>query len=113
MINSKQKGSKGEREWAKFCREQGYDVRRSQQYNGMAEGEGDCVGLPHIYQEVKRVQNINVTAVMERVIQDAGDGDMWIPIVAWRKDRGRWYVAMKAEDWFMMYREWEAGEGEE
>ena len=28
-INSKRKGKRGELEWARFCRDQGYDVRRA------------------------------------------------------------------------------------
>ena len=46
MVNSKRKGNNGEREFAKLCRFEGYDVRRGQQYNGL-EGE-DVIGLPGI-----------------------------------------------------------------
>lgn len=34
-INSRQKGARGERELARRFREQGYDCRRGQQYNGL------------------------------------------------------------------------------
>jgi len=37
-INSRQKGARGEREWAAKCREEGYDCRRGQQFSGL-EGE--------------------------------------------------------------------------
>lgn len=106
MVNSKQKGKKGEREWAKFCREQGYDVRRTQQYAGGMEESADCVGLPGIHQEVKRVERLNILEAYEQAVRDSKGG---IPIVAHRKNNHKWMVTMSAEDWFTLYREWEAG----
>lgn len=108
MVNSNQKGKKGEREWAKFCREQGYDVRRTQQYAGGMEESADCVGLPGIHQEVKRVERLNILDAYEQALIDSiGTGK--IPIVAHRKNKHNWMVTMSAEDWFTLYREWEAG----
>ena len=37
MINSKKKGAAGEREFANYCKEKGFDVRRTAQYNGKEE----------------------------------------------------------------------------
>ncbi len=120
MINSKRKGAAGEREWAKFCREQGYDVRRTQQYCGGTEESADCVGLPYIHQEVKRVQALNIDEALEQaqednitantltVINTSGKSGS-IPIVAHRKNGKKWKVTMYADDWFKLYREWEAG----
>lgn len=103
-INSRAKGKAGELEFARLCREQGYHVRRGQQYNGI-EGE-DVVGLPGMHVEVKRVEKLNLETAMEQSIRDAGDK---IPMVAHRKNNGKWMVTMRAEDWFAQYREWEAG----
>lgn len=36
--------------------------------------------------------------------------DGGIPIVAHRKNNADWLVTMRAEDWFKIYREWEAGQ---
>ncbi len=106
MVNSKQKGARGEREWAKVCRDEGYsNARRGQQYNGL-EGE-DVVGLPGIHNEVKRVQRLNIYDAMA---QAKADADGKIPIVAHRKNHCEWLVTMTAEDWFKLYREWEAGQ---
>lgn len=119
MINRKQKGSRGEREWAKFCRDQGYDVRRTQQYCGGTEESADCVGLPYIHQEVKRVEKLNIDEALEQAYSDwtRGHKDVsnqkWsaqnIPIVAHRKNGKRWKVTMYADDWFRLYKEFEAG----
>ncbi len=106
-MNSIQKGKRGEREFAKFCRDQGYNVRRGQQYSGI-EGE-DCVGLPGIHVEVKRVERLNIEQAM---LQSKTDANHKVPIVAHRKNNCEWLVTMTAEDWFNLYREWEAGRGE-
>lgn len=101
-MNSKQKGARGEREWAAFCREQGFsECRRGQQYNGL-EGE-DVVGLPYIHQEVKRVEKLNIDNAMIQSFRDAGGN---IAIVAHRKNHGDWMITMLACEWFQLFKEW-------
>ncbi len=112
-INSKRKGAAGEREWANFCKEQGYNVRRTQQYAGGTEESADCVGLPYIHQEVKRVEKLNIDDAMAQATRDCEKLTIPvrdnIPIVAHRKNGKPWKVTMWAEDWFKLYKEWEAG----
>ncbi len=103
MVNSKQKGKNGELEWARYCREQGYDVRRGKQYHGL-EGR-DVVGLPGIHAEVKRVEKLNIYDAMAQAGYDSRESDD-LPVVAHRKNRHDWLVTMRAEDWFKLYREW-------
>ncbi len=104
-VNSKEKGKKGEREFAKVCREYGYDCRRGQQYNGL-EGE-DVVGLPGVHVEVKRVERLNIHDAVGQAVRDSQGK---IPIVAHRKNHSSWLVTMRVEDFFELYREWEAGQ---
>lgn len=104
-MNSKRKGAAGEREFAKVCREHGYEARRGQQYNGL-EGE-DVVGLPGVHIEVKRVERLNTE---EAMIQSKADAQGKIPIVAHRKNNCEWLITMRAEDWFRLYRDWEVGQ---
>ncbi len=105
-MNSRAKGAEGEREFARLCREHGYDKsRRGQQFSGI-EGE-DVVGLPGIHIEVKRVQALNIEVAMAQSRRDAKEGEK--PIVAFRRNREKWKICMDAEDWFEIYREWEAG----
>lgn len=104
-INSKSKGKRGELEWARFCRDQGYDCRRGQQYSGI-EGE-DVVGLPGIHCEVKRTERLSLYDAMDQARRDATDGQL--PIVAHRRNRSDWLVVMRAEDWFVLFREYDAG----
>jgi len=98
MVNSKQKGSRGEREWAEVCRQYGYtESRRTQQYCGDA-GDSDVVGIPGIFQEVKRVENLHIHKAIEKAEENAPEDE--IPIVAYRKNRKPWLVIMSAANFF-------------
>lgn len=107
-MNSREKGKRGEREWASVCREHGYKgARRGQQYCG-ANGDADVVdAMPHIHVEVKRVERLNMYNAMAQVIHDSGKSGR-MPIVAHRKNNSKWLITMRAEDWFSIYREFEA-----
>lgn len=106
-MNSKQKGKRGELEFARLCRDNGYEVRRSQQFKGSADS-ADVEGLPHIHVEVKRVERLNIEEAMQQSKRDSGADE--IPIVAHRKNNCPWLVTMSAEDFFTIYREWEASQ---
>lgn len=105
MVNSKKKGSRGELEWAKFCREQGYNCRRTAQYCGNTGDASDVVGLDYIHQEVKRNEKLNIYDAIEQAVNDSQKSGN-IPIVAHRKNRKQWLVTMNAEDWFKLYNEY-------
>ena len=101
-MNSREKGKRGEREWASVCREHGWDVRRTVQYCGNTGDASDCVGLPGIHQEVKRVERLDIHGAMAQAIRDATkSGD--VPIVAHRKNNCPWLVTMRVDDWFALY----------
>lgn len=109
-INSKQKGKRGELEWSRLCQSEGYkDARRTAQFCGKTGDASDCVGLPGIHQEVKRVERLHLEDAMCQAVRDAeaaGKGDL--PIVAHRGNDEPWKVTMLASDWFKLYREYEA-----
>lgn len=110
-VNSKAKGKRGELEWARLCRANGYEVRRTAQFCGNNEaGAADCVGLPGIHQEVKRYEKQQrVQDWMDQSIRDTKrTGQDAIPIVAHRIDNCDWLVTMRAEDFFKLYREYDA-----
>ena len=106
-INSKQKGSRGERLWRDFCREHGFeDVRRTRQYSGNPEvvGSSDCVGIKGLHQEVKFVEKLNIDNAITQAITDAGQDE--IPIVAHKKKYKDWKVTLLAEDFLRIYKEY-------
>ena len=102
-MNSKQKGSRGERELAKKLKEYGYDCRRSVQYCG-ANGDADVVGLDGIHIECKRVERLNIQDAMAQAISDCKE-DM--PAVMHRKNNCEWLVTMRLSDWIELYKEFE------
>ena len=104
-MNSKQKGKRGELEFARLCRDEGYEVRRTAQYCGNTGEAADCVGLSGVHIEVKRVERLNLTEAMEQAVRDAHGGSD-LPIVAHRRNNCEWLITMRAEDWFKLYREW-------
>lgn len=104
-INSRQKGARGERELARRFREQGYDCRRGQQYNGL-EGE-DVVGLPGVHVECKRTERFHLYDAIDQAKRDANGK---IPVVFHRKNNSEWVSVMALDDWFKLFREWEAGQ---
>lgn len=104
-MNSKQKGNRGEREFAALCRAEGYDAKRGMQFQGGTDSP-DVKGLPGIHIEVKRTEKLNINEAMRQALIDS-DGKA-IPIVAHRKNNHKWLITMVAEDWFELYREWEA-----
>lgn len=102
-INSRRKGAEGERELSRIFREHGFDTKRGQQYCGLT-GAADVVGLPGIYVECKRRQNLNLYDALTKSraeAESAGKGQ--IPAVFHRKDRCEWLVTMSLSDWMGMY----------
>lgn len=111
---SRDKGKRGEREWALFCRDQGYDCNRTAQYRGNTGAAGDVEGLPGIHMEVKRTERLLPWDYMTQAQHDAREsGKGQIPIVAWRKNDHPWMVLMRAEDWFEIYKAWELEHGQQ
>ena len=108
MMNSKQKGKRGELELAHKLKEYGYDARRTAQYCGNTGDASDVVGLNGIHIECKRNEHLNVYDAMAQAKGDStGTGNM--PTVMWRKNDCEWLVTMELKDWISLFREWEAG----
>lgn len=98
MINSKEKGKRGERLAASKLKEYGWPARRSQQYAG-SNNDADLFGGPdnhHI--EVKFVERLNLEAAYIQSKTEAKTGE--IPIVMHKKSRGPWMVTLSADDYF-------------
>ena len=99
-INSKRKGSTGERQLAHKLEEYGYNTRRSVQYNGK-DGQADVVGLPKIHIECKRVEKLNIYNAIDQAKRDAKNDDM--PTVFHRKNRCNWLVTMGLDEFMKLY----------
>jgi len=100
MVNSRDKGARGERELAGVLRDYGYESRRGQQFSG-ANGDADVVGLPGIHIECKRVERLSIYDAVAQAKHDARDGE--VPAVFHRKNDCKWLVTMELDDWMNMY----------
>lgn len=97
-INSRKKGKAGELEakdhWNRLL--PGANARRSQQHSG-TESASDLIspGTPGLWLEVKRVQALNLQAVMEKSKEQCGE---LAPVVLHRKNDSDWLVTFRLED---------------
>lgn len=103
---SKDKGKRGELLLARFLREHGYEARRTAQYCGQTGEAADVVGLPGLHIECKFVERLNIREALEQAKRDAKKG--LIPVLFHKRSREDWLVTMRAEDFMIVYREWEA-----
>lgn len=109
-INSKQKGARFERQLASKFREYGYDARRTAQYCGNTGDASDVVGLPGIHVEAKHAEQMRLYEWIAQAKRDAAaGGGNALPAVFHKKNHAEILVTMEIEDWFNLYREWEAG----
>ena len=104
-VNSKQKGIRAERELAKICRAEGYDVHRTNQFSGKNGQAADCIGLPGIHIECKHRQKLNLYDAIAQATRDSeAEGKGNLPVVFHKKDYCSWLVTMRIEDFFTLYR---------
>lgn len=103
MINSKQKGKKGELEVANYLKSKGLTARRTQQYCG-TEGTSDvvCDQWPSVHIEVKRNEQLNVEKALQQAINDSKSTNK-LPIVVHRKNREQWKVTLLLDDFIEIY----------
>ena len=105
---SRDKGKRGELDWSHYCQRQGYEVTRTAQNRGKTGAAGDCEGLPHLHQDVKFVERLNIREALAQSERDArAEHKGNIPIVAHRRSREPWAITMKADDFFKIYKVFE------
>ena len=98
MVNSKQKGKRGELELVKILRKLGFNTRRTAQYNGKETGSlADLIGIEGVHIECKRVEKLNIDTAMDQAIRDSKENEA--PMVFHRKNGRPWFVTMGIEDW--------------
>lgn len=107
-INSKQKGARFERQLASQFREYGYDARRTAQYCGNTGDASDVVGLPGLHIEAKHQERMRLYEWMSQAKRDS-EGTGKLPAVFHKKNHAEILVTMTLDDWFNLYREFEAG----
>lgn len=98
-MNSKQKGSRGERLLAKELQKYGYEAKRMQQFKGSADSP-DVSGLPGIHIECKFYKEPLSWSQKETFMQQAerdSEGKNR-PVVMHKANNKQWEVTMRIHD---------------
>ena len=97
-MNSKHKGSEGERELCAYLTHAGYPAHRNEQRFVGGRGNPDVTaeGLENLHIEVKRVEHLNIGAAMAQATADAAGRT---PVVIHRRNRQPWLITMKLSDY--------------
>lgn len=100
-MNSRQKGARGEREFAKVLSARGFKSRRGQQFSGIGESP-DVIsqGLPGLHWEVKRVEKLNID---QALLQSNRDAKGNIGVVSHRRNGERWKVTLDLDDFLAFF----------
>lgn len=100
-VTSQRKGRKAEIELVHILQGQGIPAEPGQAVSYGATP--DIVGVAGIHVEVKRRENVNLSAALAQAEEDArkfGDG---LPAVFHRKNREDWRVTMPLSAWLELY----------
>lgn len=95
-INCRNKGARGEREFANFLKEN-FDIEaeRGQQHCGGTDSPDVKHSIPNVHFEVKRTEKLCLYPAYEQAQKDCGNK---IPIVAHRRNRGDWMAVLPMKD---------------
>lgn len=91
---SRQKGKRGEREFAAFLRERGVEARRGVQYQGGPDSPDVESALP-VHWEVKRTEALALWAALQQAESEAASGRL--PVVVHRRNKTGWVAVLRAE----------------
>ena len=94
-MNSRKKGAVGELEFSKVLKSFGVEARRGQQFSGGGDSPDVVHNIPGIHFEVKRVERLDIPAWIEQAQNDAGPS---LPVVASRRNRGKWIAMIDMDD---------------
>ena len=101
LMNSREKGKRGEREWAWFLRHRGFDARRGVQYQGGPDSpDVVCPRLDYLHFEVKRSERFKPYDALEQGRTESRPDQ--VPVVAHRKNNKEWIVVMDADQFLRL-----------
>lgn len=99
-MNSKRKGSKGERELLAILKEHGFPdaVRNDQMYIGGYRNPDISASFQghQLHIEVKRVERLSITSAIAQAVSDAAGAAF--PVVVHRTNRQPWLVTFRLDD---------------
>jgi Holliday junction resolvase len=103
-MNSRDKGKRGEREWAEYLTQMGFPARRGQQFKGGPDSpDVICDSLPRWHWEVKRTERLQIYKAMAQAEEERPKDAT--SAVAHRNNRGEWLVVLRAADFLRLLAE--------
>lgn len=101
-MNSKRKGSAGERELCAILAQAGAAHRNDQRYVGGTDNPDISfqMGGKRFHVECKRAEKFNAYAAVDQAERDANGHA--VPLVAHRRNRRPWLVVLKLEDFLRL-----------
>lgn len=96
MVNSRNKGCRGERAFAQVLKGHGLEARRGQQFSGSPDSPDVVCESLNVHWEVKNVERLQIYDAMEQAKRDCGQGKY--PVVAHKKNRKEWLAILPMED---------------
>lgn len=105
MINSKDKGKRGELALVHKLKEYGYECERTAQYNGKAlDGEADLRGLSQVHIECKFREKHNIYDYIEQVERDKKNNDLGVCFI--KSNKKDWLCLMTLDDFIRLYKKY-------
>jgi Holliday junction resolvase len=95
VVNSKEKGKRGEREVAELLRKFGYEARRGQQFSGSPDSPDVVHNIPGLHLEVKFRERFQLYDSMEQAEKDDPEK---VPVVFHRRKHKKWVAILYADD---------------
>lgn len=96
-LNSRQKGKRGEREFAEYLRSKGHDARRGVQYAGGPDSPDVVSALP-VHFEVKFTERLLAYPFVEQALRDNATGAKKWQCVAYRANNKPWLAIVPMDD---------------
>lgn len=94
-INSRSKGKRGEQEFINLhLRPYWPDACRNADQT--KDDKNDCLNVAGVHWQIKRTEAFKVWAALEQAETEAAETDL--PVVAFRRNRSRWYCVVPADE---------------
>ena len=90
MINSRNKGKRGELELVGLLSEYWPECCRN--IDQFKDDKRDVLHTPGVHWQVKRVEKLNIWAALQQAEGEAAEHD--VPVVAFRRNRSGWKAAL-------------------
>jgi hypothetical protein len=94
-MNSRRKGKRGELEFIQ-CHLAPYWPSAKRNLDQFGDDKRDCVEVAGVHWQIKRVEKLNIWAALDQATGEAAAHDT--PVVAFRRNRSRWFCALEADE---------------